>query len=155
MSCRSSGCSGSAARPAARAWYSEKWKLRRGALFAVPGDSALGYRLPLNSLPYVPPAPIPISTRATPPNRANRWPISAPGDRARGADARALTQGELSRSQPQAAPGHRTAPPGPSGRVEQTIAIEGAVRTAITVEPKGDHLCVFIPRLKRWKTIST
>ncbi|MCP8690293.1 DUF2126 domain-containing protein [Marinobacterium sedimentorum] len=34
-------------------WRSCSWEMRRGALVLIPGDAPLGFRLPLNSLPWV------------------------------------------------------------------------------------------------------
>ncbi len=46
-------------RSSGRKWVSEKWRTRRGRLYLVPGDSPVGFRLPLNSLPYIAPSMYP------------------------------------------------------------------------------------------------
>jgi len=120
-------------------WKSEKWAVRRGALFAVPGDSALGYRLPLGSLPYVPPSDYPYihprDTAEMPGPLADfRGQAVERGTQAREAEARR----EQRRETVTPAEGER------QERQEQKI-IEGAVRTALAIEPRGDHLSVFIP----------
>ncbi len=37
------------------AWRTSPWKFRRGHMFLVPGDSPMGLRLPLSSLPWISP----------------------------------------------------------------------------------------------------
>lgn len=119
-------------------WRSESWKLRRGKVFLVPGDSAVGYRLPLGTLPYVSPSEFPYTNVADP--TVPRGPL--PDFRKDAGDAL-----------PKPTPGHQqpvsTPEAAPTTARQEIVAqdptIGGAIRTALSVEPRDGRLCVFMP----------
>lgn len=121
-------------RAEAPRWLSERWKLRRGHLFLVPGDSPVGYRLPLGALPHVPPADYPYTYVADP--TVERGPLpDFDTDTAK---------------MPAPSPGHaqRAAHFTEGGPVQDVIPQELGtehVRTALAVEPRDGRLCVFMP----------
>ncbi len=119
-------------------WMSERWKLRRGKLFLAPGDSPVGYRLPLGSLPWVPPSQYPFIHVMDP--SAPRGPLPD------------FAQGSPQSSGPGVSPEHEqhtakfTASEPQQARTEQSLNTpEGIVRTAMSVEFREGKLCVFMP----------
>ncbi len=109
-------------------WVSERWKLRRQRLFLLPGDSPVGYRLPLASLPWLPEAERPRVTDPDP--FAPRGPLP---------DQAAVVQA-FRRSV-----GAETLTAERQEQVEQTITHGNAVRTALSVEPRDGRICIFMP----------
>ena len=121
---------------AAQTWVSEKWALRRGHLLLVPGDSPVGYRLPLGSLPHVP---------------AASYPHIHPSDpmEARG-DLPDFTPDQHRQDQHRQEKAAFTASEAVQDRREQVISdVVGSVRTAISVEPRDGRLCVFMPPVEK------
>ncbi|WP_232630000.1 transglutaminase family protein [Methylobacterium sp. Leaf118] len=103
-----------------RAWISETWVFRRGGAYLSPGDSPMGFRLPLGSLPHVPP---------------DSYPYYHPQDPLE-------DRGDLPRE-----PG---APLPKGANRANGAGIEGvAVRTALAIEARDGVLCVFMPPLER------
>ena len=100
-------------------WRSEKWKTRRGNLFLVPGDSPVGYRLPLGTLPYVPPTHYPYVTNSADPT-VPRGPLPD----------FAVDNVNAGQGAPEQAVAHFTADEPGQMRVEQELGeLDGAVRT--------------------------
>ncbi|TWD46720.1 uncharacterized protein (DUF2126 family) [Agrobacterium vitis] len=127
------------ARASGRRWISERWRTRRGKIFLIPGDSPIGFRMPLGTLPYVPPSQYPYIHTADP--SLPRAPLPDYGGES----------DKLGRALSEAS---RKAPETQQDRNEQTIAgskedIRGAVRTAMSVEPRDGRLCVFMPPVEK------
>ena len=110
-----------------RSWRSERWSLRRGHLFLAPGDSPLGLRLPLNSLPWIPASDYPYLHPQDPLEQRQDLP-----------DHRQLQETYVT---PQSSVAQQD--------IRDQIAIDGAVRTALAVEAREGKLCIFMPPVER------
>ena len=116
-------------------WLSEHWTTRSGHLFLLPGDSAIGFRLPLNSLPYVPPE---ARSFVPPPDPFAPLPPLQPPDQ----DGQQYGRGNGAQGRG-AEP--RKGPFRPVNSKVTSLVNEPLVRTALTVEPRDGRLCVFMP----------
>ncbi|HEY5949469.1 MAG TPA: transglutaminase family protein [Kofleriaceae bacterium] len=97
------------------AWVTEHWNFRRGELFLLPGDSPIGLRLPLGSLPASPPPP--------------PWEEPDVVDPRRDPDDAQLAEHKR-------VPKKRAPRPGEPGV---------GIRTALAIEPRDGELWLFLP----------
>jgi uncharacterized protein (DUF2126 family)/transglutaminase-like putative cysteine protease len=119
-------------------WRSGPWFLRQERMFLLPGDSPIGLRLPLDSLPWAPPeeraddvpsdpfaprAALPLRFQSTQPGRVSARPEK---DRERLAIQRSEGKG--------------------TGRRGERAS--GVIRTALCVEPRDGRLHVFMPPIE-------
>jgi uncharacterized protein (DUF2126 family) len=134
-------------------WKSGPWFLRSEKCYLIPGDSALGYRLPLDSLPWAAPAdadtivepdPMIIHPALPPLDAFRRAPVLLRQEHGRPPEA-TNGNGEAARRE---AWRRALAPDlGPRPGVGSSAA--GTVRTAMVFEPRDGHLHVFMPPVER------
>lgn len=126
-----------------RRWRSEKWRLRRGNLFLVPGDSPVGYRLPLGSLPDVPKSEYPHIHPQDPMEPRGPLPAGSASE-----SVPVPPASDDSAPRPQMARTVETASGNAQDRTEQEIGGEH-VRTALSLEVRDNVLCVFLPPVEK------
>jgi uncharacterized protein (DUF2126 family)/transglutaminase-like putative cysteine protease len=116
-------------------WQSGPWEFRRGRLYLIPGDSPLGLRLPLDSLPWVAEDEQEIETEADP--FAPQQPL---------ADFQGEVAARYSRIDASAAWHPEVHEQRAADRRAPTT---GVPHTAVAVEARGGCLRVFLPPLQR------
>jgi uncharacterized protein (DUF2126 family)/transglutaminase-like putative cysteine protease len=102
-------------------WLSEAWKFKRKALYLVPGDSPVGLRLPLGSLPEVKPKDYPYIVPVDP--YEARGPLPAYDAIYAGA----------------------TVPPAVASEDDPPKRKHPIVRTALSIQARDGFLYVFMP----------
>jgi len=102
-------------------WKSERWQLRRSNLFLTPGDSPLGLRLPIASLPHIPTEEYPYIVEQDPLEPREQLPVfdGAPAESA------------------------------PHQQVQEQQLKSGGVRTAMSIEIRDGVLCAFMPPVEK------
>ncbi|MBY0588050.1 transglutaminase family protein [bacterium] len=133
-------------------WFSHAWEFRRGRMYLIPGDSPMGYRLPLDSLPFAAPSDLPI--QASPDNfdfpsplgdihgrvdRRLQQPIHPVGT----AETDPLSSKTPTRGRAVAGNGRST-----SSAPSLWLSPGALTRTALCVEPRQGNIHIFMPPLK-------
>jgi uncharacterized protein (DUF2126 family)/transglutaminase-like putative cysteine protease len=125
---------------AKKGWRSGPWYLRRPNLFLLPGDSPMGFRLPLDSLPWSAPGDRaelaeldPLAVREPLPLAAERTQLAHPTS-----DGSAYRRGDKSGIDPAAA-----------ARPKRGESARGVPITALCVEPRSGRLHIFLPPVDR------
>ncbi len=109
-------------------WMSEIWATRRGKLFLIPGDSPAGFRLPLKALPELDPILYPGLIQLDPFAPRGNLPTAPTEIRQQSElDAKPSPKQEKTKHQP------------------EREFIRPGVRTALSIEHRDGHLCVFLP----------
>ncbi len=135
-------------------WRSGPWFLRGEKCYLIPGDSAIGYRLPLDSLPWSAPAdtdvivePDPMAPQPELPpldafRRPSVLPHQAPGEPPEAANGNgdAKSRGET---------WSRALAANKDGAPAVGSSATGVVRTAMAFEPRDGHLHIFMPPAER------
>ena len=123
-----------------RRWTSGPWPMRPEKMFLLPGDSPIGLRLPLDTLPWLPPSQMPVLQPPDP--MLPQEPLPTFDDR-----RQAFLQGE-----PDAVGRAGISQQIPSLSTEEQDSEEGddlnpkqIVRTALCIEPRHGRLHVFMP----------
>ncbi len=125
----------------ARAWMSERWSFRGGRLYLIPGDSPVGFRLPLDALPWLPAEKI---LQVIPYDTMRRIdPLEEPDGRRQPFLQAPITEQEKRRRERQQKLTAEREQPAPSRRGAYLQG--GNVRTALSIEPREGFLCVFMP----------
>jgi uncharacterized protein (DUF2126 family) len=105
-------------------WQSTIWKLRTDRLMLIPGDSPMGYRLPLESLPWAQASDAVQIVEQDPTERRPPLPTNAQRSKKRMVDGRLVSD----------------YPPVPMGQPDANV-----VRTSICAEPRDGILHIFMP----------
>ena len=141
-----------AQQPLDRPWLSGPWFLRSERCYLIPGDSPMGYRLPLDSQPWVAAGDFPWvyppdqsqQFEPLPPYRRLRMQTDAERD-----GASAVEPAVAGRARGLAAARGAGVDGGPAGAEARAPrpfeSADGIVRTAMCAEPRGGRLHVFMP----------
>ncbi|APZ91627.1 DUF2126 domain-containing protein [Fuerstiella marisgermanici] len=120
-----------------RSWQSGPWPKRPDKMFLLPGDSPIGLRLPLDTLPWIPASQMPVLRPPDP--LFEREPLPTFDDRRQAfvkGEPDAVGRAGISQQQPS-----REEKENENDEVEP----DKVVRTALCVEPRNGRLHVFMP----------
>jgi len=125
--------------PSGKRWRTGPWFLRRERCYLVPGDSPVGYRLPLDSQPWVAKTDYPYTYEPD--------PMAPPSSLPRAADIRRQFIGETPEGRGKTARERAVvAPDAAPGYLRSAADI---TRTAMCAEPRNGSLYIFMPPANR------